>query len=632
MKKERKSRYFFVGMEIFCIFARSIGIIPLKEESLDTTFGKRHRCFVFGELKRRKFHCWSRTMLMCRTWIDCIYIRSVRRVVPSSTLLDVYYISVWAFIELFTSKGFPTTSIRKQLVWMPTFFFCGSHKILIVSLGHHQTSYLNNMKNKLVYFLMGLMIISFSACSSDDPLVPNITVPEGVENYFVKNINFDTSAAEQTVTFVTNMDWKINVPQNVNWCKVTPQTGGAGTQNVEISVPNNDTYDDRSAYLKVSVGDSTMRVIVVNQKQLDALTLTADKFEIPQEGGTIDVEVKSNIDFTYSIPDEYKTWIHAASTRGTRALTSHHLTFKVDASEEYEKREGQIIIKGNNKEEVINVYQGGGGLLTLTPNEISVGSEGGTAEIVVNSNFDFDVEMPNVDWLQKVDASMTRAISSHVVRFVVTANKEFEERSTIVRVYDKNSDLSEEVKIIQEKRVAIKFETPDIELIEDSSEKLKYINNMDNKNVTFTSSNPEVAIVSDDGTVKALSKGNATITATSADGKYYDKCEVTVKNIVDYLKTDVKLGSYAIINGLLMYGTELNWTFQNNSNVDVFLKSVLVSADSYVGGKDVGQVVPAGETFKYTTTAGRLGLLPPVICEFNIEYNNKSYVVRETFH
>jgi len=27
MKKERKSRYFFVGMEIFCIFARSISVI-----------------------------------------------------------------------------------------------------------------------------------------------------------------------------------------------------------------------------------------------------------------------------------------------------------------------------------------------------------------------------------------------------------------------------------------------------------------------------------------------------------------------------------------------------------------------------------------------------------------------------
>ena len=244
------------------------------------------------------------------------------------------------------------------------------------------------------------MVATVSACSSDEPLVPSITVPEGVENYFVKNISFGSSAGEQNVVFKTNMDWKIRVPEQVkSWCNVTPQNGGSGSQNVKISVPNNDTYDDRSAYLHVSVGDSTMRVIVVIQKQLDALTLTANKFQVPQEGQTIDIEVKSNIDFKYIIPDECTSWIH--QNRGeSRALTSHHLLFDISPNEEYEKREGQIIIKSDYKEEVINIYQGGGGILTLTPNDISVGSEAGTAEIVVSSNFDFGIEMPNVDWLQ----------------------------------------------------------------------------------------------------------------------------------------------------------------------------------------------------------------------------------------
>lgn len=52
------------------------------------------------------------------------------------------------------------------------------------------------------------MVATVSACSSDEPLVPSITVPEGVENYFVKNISFGSSAGEQNVVFKTNMDWK----------------------------------------------------------------------------------------------------------------------------------------------------------------------------------------------------------------------------------------------------------------------------------------------------------------------------------------------------------------------------------------------------------------------------------------
>lgn len=475
--------------------------------------------------------------------------------------------------------------------------------------------------------------------------------------------------------------------------------------------------------MRFCVGDST-KTIIVNQKQLDALTLTADKFEIPQEGGNIDVEVKSNIDFTYVIPEEFASWIHASS-RGSRALTSHHLSFSISASEEYEKREGQIIIKSGNKEEVVKIYQGGGGLLTLTSNDISVGSEGGTAEIVVNSNFDFDIEMPNVDWLKKVDASMTRAISSHVVKFMVAENKGYDERSASVKIFDKNSNLSETVKITQSQLNAIlvdgeknysfdeeggnftvtlnsnvkydiaidgdwikessaaaqtralsksthtfdiaklpgneertgtitfKNETTNtkevitivqkpslffassaIEMREGSSEKLKYTNNLADKNVKFSSSNTEVATVSEDGTINAVSRGKTTITVTSADGKHSDKCEITVKNIVDYLDCYCAGGSIVSINGLIRYGSQLNWALNNKSTSDIKLKSLqLVDGATGKAGNEmsIDAVVPAGTGVAYTVTIGLLGIHSPVTCKFKIEYNNKTYTVEAVY-
>ena len=579
------------------------------------------------------------------------------------------------------------------------------------------------MKSKIFYFLLALMVATVSACSSDDPLVPSITVPTGSENYFGKNIDFQTTASSKDITFNSNMDWNIEVPQNIDWCKVSPTSGNAGTQNVTISVSDNETYDDRSAVLRFCVGDST-KTIIVNQKQLDALTLTADKFEVPQEGGNIDVEVKSNIDFTYVIPEEFASWIHASS-RGSRALTSHHLSFTIDASEEYEKREGQIIIKSGNKEEVVKIYQGGGGLLTLTSNDISVGSEGGTAEIVVNSNFDFDIEMPNVDWLKKVDASMTRAISSHVVKFMVAENKGYDERSASVKIFDKNSNLSETVKITQSQLNAILvdgeknysfdeeggdftvtlnsnvkydiaidgdwikessaaaqtralsksshtfnvgkltsndertgtitfknettntkevitivqkpslfFASSTIEMAEGSSEKLKYTNNLADKNVKFSSSNTAVATVSEDGTINAVSRGKTTITVTSADGKHSAKCEVTVKNIIDYLDCYCAGGSIMSINGLIKYGSQLNWALNNKSTSDIKLKSLqLIDGVTGEAGNEmsIDAVVPAGTGVAYTVTIGLLGIHSPVTCKFKIEYNNKTYTVEAVY-
>lgn len=92
------------------------------------------------------------------------------------------------------------------------------------------------MKSKIFYFLLALMVATVSACSSDDPLVPSITVPTGSENYFGKNIDFQTTASSKGITFNSNMDWNIEVPQNIDWCKVSPTSGNAGTQNVTISV------------------------------------------------------------------------------------------------------------------------------------------------------------------------------------------------------------------------------------------------------------------------------------------------------------------------------------------------------------------------------------------------------------
>lgn len=492
------------------------------------------------------------------------------------------------------------------------------------------------MKNKLIWLLGAMMVASFFSCSSDDdsitplpPLTPSITVPDGKQDYFEKNLDFDTSAGEKSITFNANMNWKVEVPQSIDWCKVSPQNGSAGTQDVTIKVSDNDTYDDRSAVLRFSIGDST-KTLIVNQKQLDALTLTADKFEVPREGKTIDIEVKSNIDFTCSVPDELKSWINWYFFKDTRSLASQHLILTIDENEEYEKREGQIIIKGANKEEVINIYQDGGGYLTLTSNEIAVESKGGIAEVVVNSNFDFDIEMPNVDWLQKVDASMSRAISSHVVKFKVAENKVYEDRCAIVRIFDKNSSLSETVKIIQAKRIAIKFASSSIELLQGMSEQLKYTNNLDNKNVVFSSSNPEVATVDQNGTVKAMSIGNATITITSADGLYCDQCEVSVKNLVDDLKAYCLSASVVSINGLIRYNSQFSWTLNNNSKFDITLKSMqLVDGVTGEAGNEmeIGKTVPAGQGVSYTTTIGLFGIHAPVTCRFKIEFNGKIYTV-----
>ena len=68
-------------------------------------------------------------------------------------------------------------------------------------------------------------------------------------------------------------------------------------------------------------------------------------------------------------------------------------------------------------------------------------------------------------------------------------------------------------------------------ILEGSSEQLAATvlpGNATNKSVTWTSSNPAAATVSQSGLVTAVAEGSAIITATSVDGNFTDNCNVTV--------------------------------------------------------------------------------------------------------
>jgi hypothetical protein len=210
------------------------------------------------------------------------------------------------------------------------------------------------------------MLIS---CTSESD--PEFTPESGSVSYFSKSLDFTSDGGSSTITFTSNKDWTISTSTSggdVSWCTVSPSSGKAGTNTVTVTTTQNTSYDDRNATLIFKVQD-LLTNLVVTQKQKDALTITTAKYEVGAEGGTINVEVKANIDFQIEIPTEYSSWIHQATSR---ALTSSNITFTIDKSEEYDKREGEIIVRSGISEEILHVYQAGGGILLLSQNEYNI--------------------------------------------------------------------------------------------------------------------------------------------------------------------------------------------------------------------------------------------------------------------
>ena len=255
------------------------------------------------------------------------------------------------------------------------------------------------------------------------------------------------------MSFSTNRDWTVslaNTANGENWCTVTPLNGKAGDNNIQIRVAANKGYDDRNVSLTIAAG-GTSRTVIINQKQQDALTLTANKFEVGKNGGKINVEVKANIQYEVIISETSKSWISQSAK--TRGLISNNLSFDIAPSKEYDKRTGEIIIQSGELTETVHVYQSGEGVLLLTKSEYSVSDKGETIAVDLKTNFEFDVKMPDVDWVQS--AAKTRGMSSHTLYYTIAPNGTYDSREAEIIFYDKNSAVKDTLKIVQAQKDAI---------------------------------------------------------------------------------------------------------------------------------------------------------------------------------
>ena len=316
---------------------------------------------------------------------------------------------------------------------------------------------------KILFLLTGLMFV-LASCSdggSDSPdnptpqpnPTPEETASITIDSSITSNgVDFDAKGGEKTVSFSANKDWTLSVATPTNgtvWCTPSATNGVKGDATVKFIVKENSDYDDRSVSVTIKAGTAS-KTFTITQKGVDALLVTSTKFEVPQEGGSIEVEVKANISYELQISETAKSWISEAKSR---ALTTKKHAFTIAASEEYEKREGEIHIKSGDKLEIVKVYQAGGAILMLSKNDCSVSSEGETISVDIKSNIEYGVQMPNVDWI--TDAPASRAASSHTLKYVVLPNETPDARSAEIIFYDKNSSLKDTLKVVQAQKDAI---------------------------------------------------------------------------------------------------------------------------------------------------------------------------------
>lgn len=316
---------------------------------------------------------------------------------------------------------------------------------------------------KKLWFFFAMFVCVLASCSdggSDDPSNPTPKPDEvkaeiTIDSSIVTNgLSFSTSGGEQSVSFSVNANWALSVASTSGgstWCKPSATSGSKGTANVKFTVTENTDYDDRSVSVTIKAGTAS-KTFTITQKGMDALLVTTSKYEVAQEGGQIEIEVKANINYQMEISESAKTWITESKSK-SRALTTHKHKLDIAMNEEAEKREGEITFKSGDKVETVKVYQAGGAIILLSKNEYTVSDAGETITVDIKSNVEYGVQMPDVDWIE--DEASGRGMSSHTLKYVVAANDGYDSRSAEIIFYDKNSELKDTLKVVQAQKDAI---------------------------------------------------------------------------------------------------------------------------------------------------------------------------------
>lgn len=384
--------------------------------------------------------------------------------------------------------------------------------------------------------------------NKDAGVSESITISQPFNTVFTvekKDFEIPMEGSTFTVNLKHNIGYDVSIPSSCNWIsKVTGarKVGARGARNtrsatrskngtdttaIVFRAAENTTAKEREATITISNKDAGTEIkIYVHQPFTNTFTVDKTDAEVPMEGGTVTVNVESNIPYDVKIPSDCK-WITQSSASRTRGSKTSVLLFNVAANTSGRERSATITI-GNSDlgvTKALTIKQKFTAKFNVDATAIEIDELGGTIGVSVAANVDVSVQA-QADWLtlgnktNVGDGYWTQQIS--VSRFTDKAAQ----RTGNVKFLYAAENQSVLVKVTQNRTLFITESA--VTLTEEGQAQALTLTNTQSKSVTWTSSDTKVATVSSAGSVKAVANGNAVITVKSADGKYVDTVNVTV--------------------------------------------------------------------------------------------------------
>lgn len=265
---------------------------------------------------------------------------------------------------------------------------------------------------KKYILILTAVVLAVMSCSTDN--IENGPSSLDIEIVPAWDITRGITSASQTVKLTVNLNvqtihWQVS--SDSEWCKVDSDLIHTGSDEVELVVESNDSFDKRNAVLTVTAGRYTRKVEI---DQAGNVFVMSDVYKIlgSNEALSYDVEVRTTSEWTIEAPD----WIEAEKV-GTptvdefgQTMTVMHVS--IDANPGEQSRYGAVQLiptEGYNGE--FTVFQFGSEVNMTDDGKIAVAAEGNVSfEVTAPFGIIEKVEVPY--WVQCTETPAEDGLNS----------------------------------------------------------------------------------------------------------------------------------------------------------------------------------------------------------------------------
>lgn len=249
----------------------------------------------------------------------------------------------------------------------------------------------------------------------------------------------DSKGGSISVEVKANIDFEVEV--KADWIKQTEKTRALTTSNLNFTIEPNETGDKREGEIIIKSGELS-ETVKVYQGFENFITLTQKDFTILEEGGNVDIEIKSTLDYEVKMLSDVD-WITEIQSRAVSTHT-HHYT--VSPNDTYDSREAKIVFydpKDENVADTVTISQLQKDAIVLAQNEYIMEAEGGELDFTVSTNVEFKVSISS-DWIEQIN---TRGLIDKHLKFTIEENTGDENREAVITIF--NDKLEQHIKVIQ---------------------------------------------------------------------------------------------------------------------------------------------------------------------------------------